>query len=117
MVDADIEAVRSATRSAAANGVANTHAIASDVAGSVLEERFDIVVTNPPFHVGKVTDLDVPMQFISDAHEVLLPAGRMLLVANRTLPYEQAIKHRFGNVENLHDGPRFKVLAATRQAD
>jgi len=57
------------------------------------------------------------MQFISDAHAVLVPGGRMLLVANRTLPYEQSIKHRFGNVTNLHDGPRFKVLAAIRQAD
>lgn len=113
MVDADIEAVRSAARSAEVNGV-NARALASDVAESILGERFDVVVTNPPFHVGKATDLDVPTQFIADSHEVLVPGGRMLLVANRTLPYEQAIKHRFGNVSNLHDGPRFKVLVATR---
>lgn len=117
MVDGDIEAVRSAARSATVNGVANARTLASDIAGSVLGERFDVVVTNPPFHVGKATDLDVPMQFISDAHAVLVTGGRMVLVANRTLPYEQSIKHRFGNVANLHDGPRFKVLAATRQSD
>ena len=117
MVDADIEAVRSAERSATVNGVANARALASDVAGSVLGERFDVVVTNPPFHVGKATDLDVPLQFIGDAHTVLVPGGRLMLVANRTLPYEQSIKHRFGNVTNLHDSPRFKVLAATRQGD
>ncbi len=114
MVDADIEAVRSATRTAEANGLTNWRALASDVAGAVLEERFDVVVTNPPFHVGKATDLDVPLQFIIDAHDVLAPGGRMCLVANRTLPYEQAVKHRFGNVSNLHDGPRFKVLTAVR---
>lgn len=114
MVDADVEAVRSATRSADANGVANYRALTSDVATAVLDERFDVVVTNPPFHVGKTTDLNVPMQFISDAWEVLVHGGRLFLVANRTLPYEQAIKHRFGNVAKLHDGPRFKVLTATR---
>ena len=114
MVDADIEAVRSAARTAEVNGIVGWRALASDVAGAVLDERFDVVVTNPPFHVGKATDLDVPNQFISDAHDVLTPGGRMFLVANRTLPYEQAIKHRFGNVANLHDGPRFKVLTATR---
>ncbi|CAN5765085.1 class I SAM-dependent methyltransferase [soil metagenome] len=114
MVDADIEAVRSATRTAEANGLTNWRALASDVAGAVLDERFDVVVTNPPFHVGKATDLDVPLQFIIDAHDVLAPGGRMFLVANRTLPYEQAVKHRFGNVSNLHDGPRFKVLTAVR---
>ena len=54
------------------------------------------------------------MQFINDAHDVLAPRGRMFLVANRTLPYEQAIRHRFGNVSNVQDGPRFKVLSAVR---
>ena len=114
MVDADIEAVRSATRTAEANGMTNWRALPSDIAAAVLDERFDVVVTNPPFHVGKATDLDVPMQFINDAHHVLVPGGRMFLVANRTLPYEQAIKHLFGNVSNVHDGQRFKVLSATR---
>jgi 16S rRNA (guanine1207-N2)-methyltransferase len=114
MVDADVEAVRSAARSADANGLVNYRALTSDVAGAVLEERFDVVATNPPFHVGKATDLNVPLQFIHDAWEVLVHGGRLFLVANRTLPYEQAIKHRFGNVANLHDGPRFKVLTATR---
>lgn len=115
MVDADVEAVRSAARSAKANGVANASAVTSDVATAVLQQRFDVVVTNPPFHVGKATDLNVPMQFIQDAWEVLGAGGRLHLVANRTLPYEQAIRHRFGNVANLHDGPRFKVLTATRE--
>ncbi|MBA3670647.1 MAG: methyltransferase [Gemmatimonadaceae bacterium] len=114
MVDVDTEAVRSAHRSAVANDVTNFRTCASDIAGAVLDERFDVVVTNPPFHVGKATDLSVPMQFIGDAWEVLSPGGRLLLVANRTLPYENAIRHRFGAVESLHDGPRFKVLSAVR---
>ena len=114
MLDADVEAVRSATRGAELNGVKNFRAVVSDVASAVLDERFDVVVTNPPFHVGKATDLDVPMQFIEDAFQVLTEGGKLFLVANRTLPYEQAIRHRFGNVGNLYDGPRFKVLTATR---
>lgn len=114
MLDADVEAVRSATRSAESNSVTRFRALVSDVASAVLDERFDVVVTNPPFHVGKATDLDVPMQFIEDAFQVLTEGGHLFLVANRTLPYEQAIRHRFGNVANLHDGPRFKVLTAIR---
>ena len=117
MVDTDVEAVRSATRSAEANGVVNYRALTSDVAAAVLDERFDVVVTNPPFHVGKATDLNVPNQFIQDSWEVLVHGGRLFLVANRTLPYEQAIKHRYGNVANLYNGPRFKVLTATREID
>lgn len=117
MVDADVEAVRSATRTAADAGLTRAELHASDVAGAVLEQRFDVVVTNPPFHVGKATDLDVPLQFIHDAWTVLSPGGRLLLVANRTLPYERPIRWRFGNITTLHDGPRFKVLAATKGTD
>ena len=117
MLDADVEAVRSATRSAAAAGLTNVRASTSDVAAAVLGERFDVVVTNPPFHVGKATDLNVPLQFIHDAWEVLAPGGRLYLVANRTLPYENTIKHRFGNITTLHDGQRFKVLSAVRDGE
>ncbi|HZK78472.1 MAG TPA: class I SAM-dependent methyltransferase, partial [Gemmatimonadaceae bacterium] len=114
MVDADVEAVRSAGKSAEAAGISNYRVLPSDVAGAVIEERFDVVVTNPPFHVGKQTELSVPMQFIEDSWEVLSPGGRLFLVANRTLPYEGAIKRRFGNVSMVHDGRRFKVLSAAK---
>lgn len=75
-----------------------------------------MVVTNPPFHVGKATDLDVPIQFIHDAWKVLAPGGRLNLVANRTLPYEGAIRFLFKNVSMAHDGRRFKVLTAVKAA-
>ena len=114
MVDADIEAVRSASKSAEGASISNFRALPSDVAEAVIQERFDLVVTNPPFHVGKQTELSLPMQFIEDSWEVLAPGGQLFLVANRTLPYETPIKRRFGNVLMVHDGRRFKVLAATK---
>ena len=114
MVDADIEAVRSAQKSAETAGVSNFRTLPSDVAGAVLDEKFDVVVTNPPFHVGKQTELSVPIQFIEDSWEVLKPGGRLFLVANRTLPYEVPITERFGRLSTIYDGRRFKVLSATR---
>ena len=116
MVDVDSEAVRSATRSAAAAGLGTARVMGSDAASAVLDESFDLVVTNPPFHVGKSTDLSVPIQFIADAHAVLAPGGRLNLVANRTLPYEGAIKYLFGNITTVHDGRRYKVLSAVKRA-
>lgn len=115
MVDADIEAVRSAAKSADAAGVTNYRVLPSDVAGAVIDERFELVVTNPPFHVGKQTELSVPMQFIDDSWEVLSPGGQLFLVANRTLPYETPITRRFGNILTVYDGRRFKVLTATKR--
>ncbi len=115
MLDADIEAVRSAQHTAAAAGIHTARALASDVARAVLEEQFDVVVTNPPFHVGKTTALNVPVQFIRDAHHVLRPGGELFVVANRTLPYEADLASLFGAVRTVHDGPRFKVLSAMKR--
>lgn len=114
VLDVDAEAVRCAARTLDAAGAANAEAIVSDVASAVLTQRFDLVVANPPFHVGKQVDLSVPHQFIADAFEVLEPGGRLMLVANRTLPYEAMIAEHFGRVMSVYDGRRFKVLTATR---
>jgi 16S rRNA (guanine1207-N2)-methyltransferase len=115
LVDADNEAVRSSRGTLETAGLRNATVTISDVGEAVLTERFDVVVTNPPFHVGKATDLSLPLQFIRDAHDVLTADGRLYLVANRTLPYESMIAEQFGNVSTLHDGPRFKVLHAVRR--
>lgn len=117
LADADSEAVRCAAKTLQAAGCLNARAVLSDVATELLDERFDVVVANPPFHVGKHTDLDVPHQFIRDAFEVLKPDGRLLLVANRTLPYEGMLRAKFGNAVTVHDGRRFKVLSAVKGAN
>ena len=95
-------------------GITNATVLLSDVAGAVLTETFDVVVANPPFHIGKQTDLDVPRQFIIDAFTVLEPGGHLLLVANRTLPYEAMMSEQFGAYRSLYDGRRFKVLSAIK---
>lgn len=114
MVDADSEAVRCTNATIAALGMANARAMVSDIAEAVRGEQYDVVVTNPPFHIGKHTDLAVPRQFIRDAFHVLRPGGRLVLVANRTLPYERVIADQFGAVTIGVDGRRFKVLEATK---
>jgi len=115
LVDADSEAVRCAARTMAATGHAAWRALASDVTSAVAEQRFDLVVSNPPFHTGKATDLALPRRFIAEAHAVLRPGGRLQLVANRTLPYEVELERVFGNRRTVHDGVRFKVLEASRR--
>jgi 16S rRNA (guanine1207-N2)-methyltransferase len=114
LVDADVEAVRSATRSAISAGLTNIEVLASDAGGAVAGQRFDVVVTNPPFHAGRETDLSLPLRFIRDAAQLLEGSGRLYLVANRTRPYEAVIREHFGTMTTLSDGPRFKVICATQ---
>lgn len=115
--DIDSEAVRCVARAIEASDLAGrVDVVQSDVASALLDRRFDRVVCNPPFHVGKATDLDVPRQFIADAWQVLRPGGSLQLVANRTLPYERVIDETFGNLTTVVDRPRFKVLSARRES-
>ncbi len=45
---------------------------------------------------------------------MLKPTGRLIMVANRHLPYEQELSSRFAQVEDLGGTPGFKVLAAAK---
>jgi 16S rRNA (guanine1207-N2)-methyltransferase len=117
MTDVDIAAVESARRTAAANGVNNCTVLARDGAGPAGEQRFDRVITNPPFHTGKATDYDTAARFIRDAADILRPGGTLSLVANRFLPYERLIVEAFSAVATVHESGGYKVLSATRGLD
>lgn len=114
LLDADAEAVAVVHRTLARHPLPACEARVSDVTAAAGDEPFDVVVTNPPFHLGKGTDYHLPAQFIAEAAERLRPGGRLFLVANRTLPYEDVITAHFGGVRRLRETPRFKVLGATR---
>lgn len=114
LVDADSESVRCAKATVQALGLTQVSVLVSDIADAVSGNTYDVVISNPPFHVGKYTDLAVPRQFIRDAFQALRTGGRLLLVANRTLPYERVMSEQFGNVTTHVDGRRFKVLASQK---
>jgi 16S rRNA (guanine1207-N2)-methyltransferase len=110
LVDADIVAIESARRTVALHGLGNCRVLSGDSATAVEGVTFDIVATNPPFHQGKATTYNVAEQFVRDAARVLRPGGRLYMVANRFLPYEDTVREALGTVEMIHAGKRFKVL-------
>ncbi len=78
-----------------------------------LPGRYDVIVSNPPFHVGAIARPALGRAFIAAAAAALAPRGRLVLVANRHLAYEQALAERFERVAVLRDAQGFKVLEAT----
>jgi 16S rRNA (guanine1207-N2)-methyltransferase len=65
----------------------------------MLEEGmcYDIVVANPPFHVGGQVILEVARAFVHAAQARLNRGGRFLLVANAFLAYEPLLQECFGS--------------------
>jgi len=114
MVDASLAAVDAAQGMIERSGLTNIRVLASDGAQEVLSERFDLVVTNPPFHLGGIQTTETAERFIREATQVLRPRGRFYLVANRFLKYEPVMRSCFGTVEEVSGNARYKVLRCSR---
>jgi 16S rRNA (guanine1207-N2)-methyltransferase len=81
-----------------------------------LGKRFDVIVSNPPFHAqGRADRPDIGRRFIAVAADALRPGGRLWMVANRHLPYEAELATRFASVRTVAQDKGFKVLEAVKQ--
>jgi 16S rRNA (guanine1207-N2)-methyltransferase len=80
-----------------------------------LPRSYDVIVSNPPFHTGSRADRpDVGRRFITAAAQSLRPGGRMYLVANRHLPYEQILNESFGRARTLVQQGGYKIIEGTK---
>lgn len=77
-------------------------------------ELVDAVVMNPPFHMGRTADPSLGRAFIAAAARILKPHGSLWMVANRHLPYEEALTNAFVKVVDLDGDARFKLVRAER---
>ena len=69
---------------------------------------------NPPFHVGRDGNPALGQSFIRAAAKLLKPSGRLWMVANRHLPYEQVLDDSFRDVSALPASGGFKLFKASR---
>jgi 16S rRNA (guanine1207-N2)-methyltransferase len=84
-----------------------------DVAAG-LPARYDAIVMNPPFHVGRADVPELGRAFIAAAAQALTPGGQLWLVANRHLPYESALAGGFASVREVAAAQGFKVITAVK---
>lgn len=79
-----------------------------------LSRRYDFIVSNPPFHVGRRDAPDLGRAFIAAAAQALQPGGRLFLVANRHLPYEQVLAAAFARARTVAVRDGFKLIEASK---
>lgn len=89
-----------------------------DLAVEPVGKRFDWIVMNPPFHHGHAGSRearpDIGRAFIEKAAGCLTSGGRLLMVANRTLPYEETLTRCFSRTERLAEEGGYKIILAVR---
>jgi len=73
---------------------------------------YDIIVTNPAFHQGHQVDKSMADDLITRAPEILVPNGRLLMVANRFLNYDRQLQKYFANVRRKVVNNKYHVLEA-----
>ncbi len=84
-----------------------------DVAAG-LAHRYDFVISNPPFHIGRADAPDLGRQFMRAAAASLRTGGRFWMVANRHLAYEAELRALFASVRKVVEGQGYKVFEAIR---
>jgi 16S rRNA (guanine1207-N2)-methyltransferase len=109
MVDSNLLAVAAARENIRRAGVEGAHAFASDGVPLDAAGRYDLVATNPPFHVGKQVDNAVARAFIAGARRALRPGGSFFLVANRFLSYTKLLRESFDDVACVAETRSFRV--------
>ncbi len=116
LLDSSAAALATAEENCRRNGLTNTHILASDGVAAVRDQRFDLVLCNPPFHQQRAHSSATALRFIREVGGILAPRGRFYLVANQFLRYETAMRETFGNVTTLAHDARYKVLLAEQSA-
>ncbi|WP_395683593.1 class I SAM-dependent methyltransferase [Dokdonella sp.] len=77
-----------------------------------LGDRYDAIVSNPPFHQGRADQPELGRAFIEVAADALQSSGVLWLVANRHLAYEATLAAHFEAVRIVEVRDGFKVIEA-----
>ena len=80
---------------------------------SDVHKKYNILLSNPPFHSGKETDYLAAETFINQSPDYLTEKGTLSLVANKFLKYEPLLQNAFQNLDRVQENNKFKILRCT----
>ncbi|MCU1545283.1 MAG: SAM-dependent methyltransferase [Homoserinimonas sp.] len=111
--DQSAAAVASARATAEANGLSIT--VTRDLAlANQPDSCADLVVLNPPFHVGSAVYAGIALALFDEAARVLKPGGELWTVYNSHLQYRAALTRSVGPTRMVGQNPKFTVTVSTR---
>ena len=106
-------AVASARATAEANGLPIT--VSRDIGLSKQPDACaDLIVLNPPFHVGSAVHAGVALTLFDEAARVLKPGGELWTVFNSHLKYRAALMRSVGPTRLVGQNPKFTVTVSTQ---
>ena len=113
--DESAAAVASARATIEANGVADRVRVTRALGTvGIPDASVDLVLLNPPFHVGAAVAPAVARTLFADAARVLRPSGELWAVWNSHLHYRPTLEQVVGPTRQVGRDPKFTVTVSTR---
>jgi len=82
---------------------------------SLPDASADLILLNPPFHVGAAVHAGAGLKLIEAAGRVLAPGGELWTVFNSHLHYQPALQRLIGPTREIGRNPKFTVTASIRK--
>ncbi|GAB13590.1 hypothetical protein ARGLB_042_00040 [Arthrobacter globiformis NBRC 12137] len=114
--DRSAAAVASAGATARANGLAGITAVQDDAMSTLPAGSADLILLNPPFHLGSSVHAGAGLKLFEAAGRVLAPGGQLWTVYNSHLRYGPALERLVGPTTVKGRNPKFTVAASVRRA-
>ncbi|MBE3672199.1 16S rRNA (guanine1207-N2)-methyltransferase [Pseudoalteromonas paragorgicola KMM 3548] len=89
----------------------NGEALLSDGLKSI-NGKFDLIISNPPFHTGIATDYTVAETFLANAKQHLTKLGKLNIVANSFLKYPPILETQFESYQTVFKNNKFAVYSS-----
>ncbi|MDQ1580471.1 MAG: rRNA (guanine1207-N2)-methyltransferase [Microbacteriaceae bacterium] len=114
--DQSAGAVASARATMTANGLADRVTVVRDDALSARPNASaELILLNPPFHIGAAVHAGAALKLFEDAARVLEPGGELWTVWNSHLAYKAALSRLVGPTRQVARNAKFTVTASTRR--
>ena len=111
--DQSAAAVASATETIKLNGFADrVSVVRDDGLQSQPDASADLILLNPPFHIGAVVHTGPAHRLFADAARVLRPGGELWTVFNTHLGYRQTLARMVGPTDLVTHNAKFTVTVS-----
>lgn len=114
--DQSAAAVASARLTAELNGVGDrVEVVRDDGLQSQPDASAQLIVLNPPFHIGATVHTGLALRMFEDAGRVLAPGGELWTVFNTHLGYRQALARAVGPTDLVTHNDKFTVTVSRKK--
>lgn len=115
--DQSASAVASTQATLEANGLTGQVAVSRDDALAGFDaQSAELIVLNPPFHVGATVHAGIAHKLFAAAARVLAPGGELWCVYNRHLDYEGALRAVVGPTRTVAKNSKFTLTKSIKSA-